>query len=143
MKSFFRIVCVVLAIIMLVPTTAFASENAEPRASSYFLSHGAYIDEISSTKFEVWFEVTAVKGMAVLGASTIKVQRSLDHDDWETVKTYSMDDYSVMTDTDTAGHSGYVTYTGASSAYYYRAVVTFYAKNSSGIGEYTIATSSI
>lgn len=143
MNRIFRIACLVFAVIMIVPSNALAAENIEPRGSDFFLKHAAYIEEISSTKFEVWFEVTAVKGMDILGAKTIKIQRSLDHDDWETVKTYSKDDYSVMTDTDTAGHSGYVTYTGASSSYYYRAVVTFYAKKGNDIGEYTIATSYI
>lgn len=143
MKRIIRFVCILLAVSMLVPSTAFAAENVEPRVSNFFASQAAYIEELSTTKFEVWFEVTAVSGMDVLGAKTIKVQRSLDHSDWETVKTYSMDDYSSMTATNTAGHTGYVTYTGASSSYYYRAVVTFYAKNSSGIGEYTLATSYI
>ena len=35
-----------------------------------------------------------------------------------------------MVDQNTSSYAGYVTYSGASSGYYYTAYVTFYAKNS-------------
>ncbi len=143
MKRFSQFVCIILVMVMVLPTAVLASVETEPRISQFFVRHGAYLEKISSTSFEVWFDVTAVEGMLELGAKTIKVQRSSDGVNWSTMKTYSKDDYSQMTDTDTAGHADCVTYTGASSGYYYRASVTFYARNSSGTGEYTMYTSSI
>lgn len=143
MKKFCQLVCVILVIAMIVPTIAVAAENVDARISKYFAGHGAYLEKITSTSFEVWFDVTAVEGMLEVGAKTIKVQRSSDGVNWTTMKTYSKDDYSQMTDTNTAFHADCVTYTGASSGYYYRASVTFYARNSSGTGEYTMYTSSI
>lgn len=128
MKRFLNCVCFLLVAVTLFTTTAFA---AEPRASHYFAASSAYIDKVSNTKYNIWFDVTAVGIMSKIGVKTIKVQRSTDEVNWTTVKTYSMSDYSQMTDTNTAGHSGYVTYSGSAN-YYYRAYVTFYAKNSSG-----------
>ena len=35
----------------------------------------------------------------------------------------------------TSAHGGYVPYNFATAGYYYRARITFYAKNSTGVGE--------
>ena len=143
MKRFSQFVCVILMIVLVLPTVAFASSDMESRISQFFMCHGAYLEKTSSTSFEVWFDVTAVSTMQEIGVKTVKVQRSTDGVNWTTMKTYSKDDYSQMTDTNTVGHVDCVEYTGASSGCYYRAFVTFYAKNSSGIGEYDDYTSSI
>lgn len=143
MKSFFRLICLFLVICMILPINALAAEIPEPRASYFFAAHGAYVEKVSSTELEVWFDVTAVAGMLEVGAETIKVQKSSDRVNWTTVKTYTKDDYPEMTDTNTAGHASHVSYDEAESGYYYRAYINFYARNSSGTGEYPDYTSSI
>lgn len=143
MRRFTQLICLILILSTVIYTPVLAVEAANPKASNYFMKHGTYLEKISSTEFEVWFDVTAVSTMLEVGVKTIKVQKSSDGDDWETVKTYSKDDYAQMTDTNTAGHADCVTYDEAEKGYYYRAIVTFYARNSSGRGEYDDATSSI
>ena len=142
MKRLSQTVCLLLVCALILSVPAFATE-VSPWASNYFLRHSCYIDEISSTSFEVWFEVTAIRGMDKLGVSEIKIQRSTDRDNWSTVETYSMDDYSNLICEDTGTHSGYVTYSSATSGYYYRAKVTFYAKDGNNTAEYIMYTSSI
>lgn len=135
MKRFSRIVCTLLAVIMVLAVPAAAVENATPRASNFFMSSDVYLYMTTSTQFRAWFEVSALSGMEKLGASEIKVQKSSDGENWTTMKTYSMDDYSNMICENTGAHASYVTYTGQ-TGYYYRAKVTLYAENSSGVGEW-------
>lgn len=142
MKRFARVLCMLLSLSLVLSLPAFAAETAQPRASSYFMKTGAYLEKISSSKFEVWFDVTGTGMMEEIGVKTIKVQKSSDQSTWTTVKTYSRDDYSVMIDTNTSGHEGCVTYT-CTRGYYYRALVTFYAKNSSGSGQYSSYTATL
>ena len=125
---------------MLFTTTAFAAES---RASNFFMMTSTYLERISTTHIEIWFDVTAVDCMDELGVQYIKLQRSTDKSSWETVWTYDKDDYSQMICTNTADHADCVTYTSASSNYYYRAYVEFYAKNSYGTGVYTVYTATI
>ena len=140
MKQIIRIVSVVLVAVMLLPLSAYAEGIS--RASNFFVETSTYIDKVSGTTFEVWFDVTAKSLMDELGTSTIKIQRSSDRTNWTTMKTFSKDSYSQMIDEDTVWHGDCVTYTGT-AGYYYRAKVTFYAKNDSGIGEYTLYTSTV
>lgn len=139
MKRFAQFVCVLMAAVLLFTTPAFAAES---RASNFFMMTSTYLDQTTGANFEVWFDVTAVGVMGELGVKTIKVQRSLDKSDWETVKTYSKSDYSQMVDFNTGAHADCVTYSG-SYGYYYRAYVTFYAKNSTGSGTYSCYTASL
>lgn len=142
MKHISRLICILLSIIMALSVPATAVENAEPRASSYFMSSDVYISMTTSTQFRAWFEVTALGIMEKVGASEVKVQKSSDGESWTTVKTYSMSNYSNMICENTASHASYVTYTGQ-TGYYYRAKITLYAENSSGIGKWTRYTSSV
>ena len=134
MKKFVRAVCLLMALVMLMVTPAFAAEIPQTRASDFFAMTSTYLDQVSSTKMEIWFDVCGVGTMQEIGVKTIKMQRSSDQTNWTTVQTYSRDDYSQMIDTNTTAHADCVTYTG-SSGYYYRAYVTFYAKDSSGTGQ--------
>lgn len=139
MKRFTQCVCtiLVLSIILAVPA---AAATFEQRSSDYFARFSVFIDEVSSTKFEVWFDVTAVQTMDKLGVKEIKVQRSTDEEYWTTVKTYNMEDYSQMIDENTYRHTGCVSYNYL-SGYSYRAVIVLYAKRGSGYGELTVVTS--
>lgn len=134
MKRLIQILCLLLIVSMVLVVPAMAAEQA----SSFFRSHSCYLWEISDSEFEVWFDVTAVGGMDVLGASEIEVQRSTDRVNWETVATY-YDFYGY----DTGEYGDCATYSSASTGYYYRARVTFYAENDTGCGFYTDYTSYI
>ena len=142
MKRFIRIVSAILAMVALLAVPAQASEAVDPRGSSYFGSASAYLWHVSGTTFEVWFDVTAVRGMDEIGASSIAIQRSTDNQNWTTVKTFSKSNYSNMTDFDTCAHASYVTYTG-SAGYSYRARVTIYARDGSGSATDVWYTSSL
>lgn len=139
MKRFFQFVTLLLVISLVLSIPVFAAES---RASSFFIRNSTYLEKVSGTTFDVWFDVTATGIMDELGVSTIKVQRSSDQTNWSTMYTYSKSSYSQMTDDNTVCHSDCVRYTGT-TGYYYRAKVTFYAKNSSGTGEYTMYTDTI
>lgn len=134
MKRFSKILCLVLVFAMVFSTTAFAAEMPAPRASMFFSGSSVYFWHTSGSSYQVWFDVTAVGTMQKLGASYITVERSTDLEDWDTVRTYDMDDYSQMTKSNTGTYANCVPFT-ATSGYAYRAIVTLYAKNSSGTGE--------
>ncbi len=142
MKRFTQILCLVLILSLVLAMPAYAAEIT-PRGSDYFHMRSCYLWEVSSTEFQVWFDVTAVDGMDRLGVETIKVQRSTDGTNWTTVKTYDMDDYPSMTAYNTGTHDGCVTYSNRQAGYSYRAYVLFYAKNSAGTAVYRSYTSSI
>ena len=142
MKRFSRLICMMLAAAMLLAIPAAAAENAEPRASSFFMSTDVYLYQTSSTQFQAWFEVSALYPMDKVGASEIKIQESSDDENWTTVKTFSMAYYSNMIDENSGAHASYVTYTGTTGKYY-RAKITLYAENSTGFGERIRYTSSI
>ena len=67
MKRVVKCICVFLVLIISLSTTAFAAESVTPRASNYFMRYTAYLYQATSTKFEVWFSVTAVEEMDKLG----------------------------------------------------------------------------
>ena len=134
MKRFIQCVCLilVLSVFLAIPVTA---EEISPWSSRYFMSVSAYIYNVSSTQFQVRFNVTATGMMDELGVNSIEVQRSADNSNWEHVKTYTKEGYENLVVSDTFDHSSYVTCSKA-SGYSYRAYVEFYAKDSSGTGYY-------
>ena len=132
MKRFVKIVCLLLVLSMVLVIPAFAAEQA----SDFFVSHSCYLWEVSDSEFQVWFDVTAVGGMDVLGVSEVIVQRSTDGINWsDEAFYYDMYRYGK------SYYSGHVTYSDVTSGYY-RAQVTYRAENDSGVGEYTAWTSS-
>lgn len=142
MKRLSKLICMLLAATMLLAVPAAAAENAEPRASSFFGSSDVYLYQTSSTKFQAWFEVSALYTMDKVGASEIKIQESSDGENWTTVKTCTKANYSNLICENTGAHASYVSYTGTTGRYY-RAKITLYAENSSGFGEWVRYTSSI
>ena len=140
MTRFVKQICFFLAVIVFVSMPVYAAETLDQRSSNYFAAHSVYLHKISSTQFQAWFEVTAVGGMQKIGARTIKIQRSTDADNWTTVATYKMEDYSNMVASNTGTHESCVTYT-YTRGYYYRAYVELYAKDSSGTATYDTYTS--
>lgn len=140
MKRFTRLVCIVLVAVLLLAVPAQAAEVNSSRASYYFGSSCVYLYQISETRFQVWYEVAAVGTMDVLGASVVKVQRSADGNTWTTLSTFTKDEYTDMVRRDTCLFAGCISYTGT-VGYYYRAIITLYAKKGTGVGEVTEYTS--
>lgn len=134
MKRWFRCVGFILAISMLMAVPTFAAENATPRASDYIMRTCVYLDQTSSTQFDVWYEVIALGIMDELGAYKIRIQESTDGSNWTTVYTFTQEDEPGLVSEDSPVHSSYVTYTGVSGRYY-RAKITLFAENSTGRGE--------
>lgn len=137
MKKLVHFICIILVCSLLLATPAQATGVAEPRASAFFSSYGTDLYKTSSSSFQVWFDVVANAGpsMQELGVSEIVVYRSADRQSWTRMNTYRMGTYPQMVEQNTQSHEGYVVYNNATTGYYYRARITFYAKNSTGIGE--------
>ena len=133
MKKYIRLTCLLLslAICLALPASADAEENT--RASNYFHQISTYIYRLNATQFEVWFDLAAVEGMDEIGASKITVQRSADGENWTNMFTYRAEYYPQMIAYNTGSHMACVPYHGT-AGYYYRGVVTFYAKNERGSG---------
>ena len=143
MKRFTQLICIVLVFVMVLSTTAFAAELPESRASNYFAYSSVYFWHASGSQYQIWFDVTSVSRMSELGAKKIVVERSEDLVNWTAVKTFNKSSYPQMTTTSTtAGYANYVTYYPA-DGYAYRAIVTLYAKNSSGTGEMDEVTATL
>ena len=141
MKKLLRVVSVIVVLSMLLIIPVQAQGAASTRASAFFAAYGTVLEKISSTSFRVWFDVDAnAKLMQELGTSEIVVYKSSDQENWTPVKTYTKENYSNMIDTNSYSYIAYLSYSSAVPGYYYMARVTFYAKNSSGVGmldEYT------
>lgn len=137
MKKITQCVCLLLVCAMLAIPASANTKGTD--ASNYFAYTDAYLNALTSTSFQVCFEVTAVDYMDKLGASIIKVQRSSNGSDWETVHTRTKEDYSALTEDDSYDHNYYFTYYG-SSEYQYRAYVEFYAKKDNGEAYYDTYT---
>lgn len=134
MKRFVKLVSLVMvfAMCLVIPVGA---EEISPYASNYFGSYRTYLGAETSTSFQVWFTVTALREMDELGVEYIEIESSSDGSNWTTVKTYYSDVYSDLMTTNTSAHAGHVTYSQKQSGYQYRAYVHFYAKdgNNSGV----------
>lgn len=141
MKRFVKIIAVALVIgtLLMVPVHA---EEIEDRSSAYFMSSSTSLTKVTATKIEAYFSVGAFDIMDELGASSIKIQRSSDGNSWTTMKTYSKEAYSQLICEDTSSHAAVVSYTGT-AGYYYRAKITLYAKEGTGIGEMERYTSKV
>lgn len=141
MKKLTRFACIILILGIFLAMPAQAQSIVEPRGSAFFGTYGTDLYKTSSSSFQIWFDVVSnVSRMDVLGVSEIIVYRSADQQSWTKMRTYTMDNYPQMVAQNTTSHDGYVTYNYATTGYYYRAYITFYAKNSTGIGERYIYT---
>lgn len=136
MKRIVRYISCLLVVAIVLAVPALAGENGGQRSSYYFMSYSVYLWEPTN---EAWFDVTAVDTMDELGVSKIKIQRSTDQSNWTTVKTYEKEDYSQMVEENSSSMANCVPYT-FTNGYYYRGVVTLYAKKGNGTGEMTVVT---
>ena len=135
MKKFIRTTCVIVALVILL-TVPVSAAGTTIRSNPYIAIYSSYFARTSSMyQFQVWFEVTGTNTMDKIGVSEIIIQRrDSEEDDWSTLKTFLPEDYPNMIITNALGHDSYVTYT-APPGYYYRAIVTFYAKKGNGTTE--------
>ena len=131
MKRFATFLCLILAL-SVCPAIPAAAEEPATYSSRYFGSRDAYLHRTSDTSFQAWFEVTAVRGMAELGAEYIDIERSSDGVNWYVVETYDRDDYSNLIAYNTGNHCSYVTFSDMESGYQYRMYVSLYAEDSNG-----------
>ena len=129
MKRFIKCLCLILALSFCLAIPA-AAEEAAPYASNFFMSRDAYLWRTSSTSCEVWFEVTAVRGMTELGARYIDIEESSDGVNWYVVKTYDRSNYSNLIKYNTSNHTTYVTFNEMKPGYQYRMYVSLFAKDS-------------
>lgn len=132
MKKTWRCVAVlvVLAIMLAIPVQA---TGAGTYASRYFTQYSTYIHVVEGNHLQIWFDMVGTRTMQTIGVSEIIIKRSSDNRNWSNVYWYYPEDNSSMLDTNTIGHMGYVPFYGT-HGYYYKAYVTFYAKDSAGIG---------
>lgn len=126
----------VISILVCVPLSA---EAMEARGSDYFIATRTFLQQTDTSKFAISFEVTAKRTMEELGVTSIVVKRSADGNTWQTMRTCVPSVYPQMMGTDTGFHSDYVSY-NATAGYYYKAYVTYYAKDSTGSSEFSIWT---
>ena len=131
MKRFAKCLCLILALslCMAIPV---AAEEAAPYASSYFMSRDAFLWRTSSNSCQAWFEVTAVRGMAELGAMYINIEESSDGVNWYVVETYYRSNNPNMMAYNTSNHCSYVTFSEMKPGYQYRMYVSLYAKGTDG-----------
>lgn len=131
MKRLVKYLCLILALSFCLAIPAAAEETA-PYGSSYFMSRDTYLWRTSSTSCQAWFEVTAVRGMAELGAQFIEIEESSDGVNWSVVATYNRSNYSNLIQTNTSDHCSYVTFSKMKPNCQYRMYVRLYAKDSNG-----------
>ena len=134
MKKCLRFVSLILAISLIVAMPAYAS-GVESRESAFFSAYGAGLYKLSRESFDIEFDVDAnLTTMYEIGVSVIEVYSSSDRQNWTLARTFYKEDWPEMTCTNTASHAGAVTYVYATPGLYYTAYVTFYARNSRGVG---------
>ena len=133
-----KVTCGVLSalLLMLVSTTAFALDT---RASSRIMSYSADSRVGSDGDLNIFFSITASSTMDVIGASRIDVQR-YSGSRWVTECSITVKDEPKMQTSDAVRHSTIISYTPIYSNSDYRAVVTVYAKDSSGFSTAQVTT---
>ena len=127
-KNSIRVLALVIVLTLLLSTTAFAAINA----SAYITATNAFITRDGNT-VEVNFWIVGTDTMDQIGVKYIYLYEK-NGNTWSWVKTFAFTNplyASIMMDSSTAGHAGYVTYSGSASKSYY-ADCRFYAEKDGG-----------
>lgn len=127
-----RIVSIIMSVVLFFAIPVFAEESGT-YSSIFFGSYDSAIYNTSGRNLEIWFDVVGNGSMDEIGVTCIELERSSNNSDWTVVKTFLPEDYPQMICENTAMNYDCVSYLGT-YGYYYRAYVTFYAKNSRGEG---------
>ena len=133
MKQLLKCICFLLIISMVIPYPV-SAQSSNTRASNYFACSSVYLYKTSDTTFQAWFDVTALGYMDELGACEIQIQRSKSGSTWLTFATVTKESNTNLVKSNALSYASCVSYTGT-VGYYYRAIITLYAKNSSGSAE--------
>lgn len=132
-----RLIATAMVLVMMISTVAFA---ADIRASAYIASKGGGIAATGNGNMRISFDVVATGMMDELGASVIHIYT--DDEDLAATIRYTDPGCSDMMTTNDYSWDGNVTWEGVSGERYY-AVITFYAKNSSGYDYRSYITSEV
>ena len=119
----------VLMMMILMTATAFAADTQ--RASDRFNSYTANLYVVSNGDLDINFSVTASSTLDILGASRIVVERDNGYR-WVTECTLTANNIPAMQTSNATQYSASIPYEPIDPNAHYRAVVTFYAKDSSG-----------
>ena len=114
---------------ILMTATAFAADTQ--RASDRFNSYTANLYVVSNGDLDINFSVTASSTMDILGASRIVVERDNGYR-WVTECTLTANNIPAMQTSNATQYSASIPHEPIDPNAHYRAVVTFYAKDSSG-----------
>ena len=138
MKRFIKTVCVIVSLVCLLAVPVCADETGT-YSSVFFAAYDSSIDNPYGNTIRIWFDVVGNGCMDEIGSTSIVLECSSDGVNWTSVKKYLAKNYSYMICENASIAYDYVVYNGTYGNYY-RAKVTFYAKNSRGTGytwEYT------
>ena len=133
-KKNIRMLALLLVIAAILSISAFA---ADTKASSYLTGYGATVVPTGNGNINIEFTVVGTGTMTKIGASVIQVYKS--NGTRVATFSYTTSGYGNMMGWNTGMHFGSVSYAGTSGQSYY-AIVTFYAKNSSGADTKTYTT---
>ena len=127
-KKSLRTIALIVALVLLLSSTVFAAENA----SDYIAVTSAWITRDGNT-VEVNFYIVGTGTMDQIGVKYIYLYEKNGYT-WSLVKTFAYTDplyATTLMDSSSAGHAGYVTYSGSASKSYF-ANCRFYAEKNGG-----------
>ena len=127
-KKAARIIALIMALTLLLASTAFAAVNA----SDYINATSAWITRDGNT-VEVDFWIVGTNTMDQIGVKYIYLYEKNGYS-WNLVKTFAYTNpvyAATLMDTNTGVHGGYVTYEGSATKSYY-ANCRFYAEKDGG-----------
>lgn len=113
-----------------VAETVAADDGVQPIASDYINDYGAWLTTGSGGKIYIEFDITATRKMSLIGAKLIALEVK-DAGVWTNLKNYSGSLANGMYAQNKISYGGTTTYYGTVGNQY-RAVVTFYAGDSTG-----------
>ena len=130
-KNFKRLICFLFAC-TLMWSSATMAQAIYVRSSDYFGCTEVWATATGSGKFIVEFDINATHTMTEVGATSIAIwEKESGNSSYTKVKTFTRYNTSGLIENNSAFAYGKLSYTGKAGAKYY-AIVTLYAKDSSG-----------
>lgn len=126
-----RCVILLLMVLCLVSAVGVQGYAAQPRASEQIISYDATLSRNGSGRLNISFMIQCTAKMDALGTISIVVQR-FNGTSWVSEYTFNIREYSGMQTQHQDHYSGIVAYSPGYSGAQYRAMVFFYARNSTG-----------
>lgn len=135
-----RVLLAVILITCLIPTAAAAA--IEPYASDYFDDCKVTVTAISGGSLQIDAKATAKGTMSKIGVSEITIQKK-GLIFWSDETTQIGTTANGLIKTNSKSYDKIITFSGLTVGEQYRAVVTFYAENSSGSDSITKTSVSV